>query len=64
LWKKIGSTIDGGLHFLFSDIDAFKSRLNCRVMIELPKELVEVNLVQAGNLAKLAFERGGDGGRP
>jgi len=38
----------------------FKSRLNCKVMMELPNELVEV-IWFSGNLAKLAFERRGDG---
>jgi len=39
----------------------FKSKLNCRVMMELPKSSSKSS-GEAGNLAKLAFERRGYGG--
>jgi hypothetical protein len=61
LRKKIGCAVDGSLHFLFGDVDV-------QIQIELQgddgaaERARRSHLVQAGNLAKLAFERCGDGG--
>src|SRR5882672_8136042 len=59
LGKKIGCAVDGGLDFLFGDVDV-------QVKIELQSDdgaaerARRSHLVQAGNLPELALERGGD----
>src|SRR6202030_3537595 len=59
LGEKIGSAVDGGLHFLLGNI-------NVEIEIELKGDYGTAegarrgHLVQAGNLAELALERGGD----
>jgi len=50
--NKVGGAVDFRLHFLLGT-SMFKSRLNCRVMTELPNELVEVICSKPGICPKL-----------